>query len=51
MDFVKNLRLFPYFILMQNRAIKKMSFNVLKQKEAEFKIGQHYGIAPVDTRR
>ena len=40
MDFVKNLRLFPYFILMQNRAIKKMSFNVLKQKEAEFKIGQ-----------
>ena len=39
MGFVKNLRLFPCFILMQNRAIKKMSFNVLKQKEADFKKG------------
>ena len=39
MGFIKNLRLFPRFILMQNRAIKKMSFNVLKQKEADFKKG------------
>ena len=39
MGFVKNLGLFPCFILMQNRAIKKMSFYVLKQKEAEFKKG------------
>ena len=39
MGFVKNLRLFPCFIVIQNRAIKKMSFNVLKQKEADFKKG------------
>ena len=39
MGFVKNLRLFPCFIWMQNRAIKKMSFNVLIQEEAEFKKG------------
>ena len=42
MGFVKNLRLFPCFILIQNRAIKKLSFNVLKQKEADFKIGQKF---------
>ena len=39
MGFVKNLSFFPCFILMQNRAIKKVSFNVLKQKEADFKKG------------
>ena len=36
MVFVKKLKLFPCFVLMQNRAIKKLSI-VLKQKQAELK--------------
>ena len=48
MGFVKNLRLFPCFIWMQNRAIKKMSFNVLKQKEAEFKKGLKFAFFQKD---
>ena len=36
MVFAKKIIIFFCFILMQNKAIKKL-FNILKQKEAEFK--------------